>query len=138
VTFSATTKVLAPSHVQFSHRLNDVPVGEGIGIDADELREELLDYANTLLRGESPVNSPYLSLMEVANAYHARALEIEMMIFDLEHEGKVVRGHPLYRFRTGQLRSFIEMAKKMIDVGSRRLSQEVLLTAQRRDVGEAL
>lgn len=136
--FKTAPKVMVPTQVQFSYRLNEVPVGEGLDLDAEELRQELLDYANTLLRGDSPVNSPYLSLMEVANAYHARALEIEMMIFDLEHDGKVVRGHPLYRFRTGQLRSFIEMSKKMIDVGSRRLSQEALLTAQRRDYGETL
>lgn len=128
----------APSHVQFGRRLNPVPINEGLH-DVGALQEELLEYTHVLLgREDSPIDSPYLSLMEVANAYHARACEIEMMILweEQDEASPVVRGHPLYRFRTGQLRTFIEMARKMIDVGSRRLTQEELVTYQRRDAGE--
>ena len=126
----------APSHVQFGQKLTDVPVGEGIP-DIDDLRDELLEYTNVILgRTPPPVESPYLSLMEVANAYFARATEMEMLIHGLEQDHKVVRGSPLYKFRTGQLRSFLEMAKKQIDLGSRRLSQERLLEDQRYDSGE--
>lgn len=59
-----------------------------------------------------------------------------MLIHEVERSGDIQRGHPLYRIRTGALRSFIEMAKRMSDLGSRRLTQEQLLYQQRRDQGE--
>lgn len=128
-------KAAAPSHVQFGYRLTEVPVHAGLE-DVDALRDELLHYASVLLgREDPPVDSPYLGLMEVATTYYARALEIEMLILQEEQEGRVIRGHPLYRFRTGQLRSFIELSKKMADLGSRRLTQETLLSEQRYDSG---
>lgn len=103
----------------------------------DELYQELEDYCDILLgRQPSPVHSPYLELAEVATAYYARALEIEMLILRAEREvGKTI---PLefIKFRTGALRSFIEMSKKLSDLGSRRLTQEELLSRQRRDAGE--
>lgn len=130
-------KIKAPTHVQFGQRLTDVPLGEGLP-DPDDLMDEFLGYANVLLgRVDPPVESPYLTLMEVATAYYARALEVEMHIYHLEQEGKVVRGSPYYRFRTGQLRSFIELSKRLSDLGSRRLTQETLLTNQRYDQGES-
>lgn len=130
-------RVKAPSHVQFGQKLTDVPVGADLP-EVDDLRDELLGYADVLLgRVEPPVESPYLSLMEIATAYYARALEIEMRIHSLEQDHKVVRGSPYNKFRTGQLRSFIELSKKMTDLGSRRLSQERLLSDQRYDEGEA-
>lgn len=127
--------VAARSHVQFGHKLTEVPVGAGLP-DVDDLRDELLEYADILLgRVEPPVDSPYLDLMEVATAYYARALEIEMLIHAAELDRKVIRGAPHYKFRTGQLRAFTEMAKKMADLGSRRLTQETLLNDQRLDAG---
>lgn len=125
--------VRAPSHVQFSQRLTDVPVGEGL-LDVDDLYDELMEYTDVLLgRAIPPLDSPYLQLCEIASAYYARGLEIDMMIHNEERKHNVVRGHPLYKFRTGSLRSFIEMAKKMADLGSRRLTQEQLLADQRYD-----
>jgi hypothetical protein len=129
-------KVAAPTHVQFGQRLTDVPVGAGVE-SVDDLYDELLGYTDVLLgRVDPEVQSPYLTLMEIASAYYARALEIEMMIHKLEQDRVIVRGSPLNKFRTGQLRSFIEMAKKMADLGSRRLTQETLLSDQRYDAGE--
>ena len=126
----------APSHVQYGQKLTDVPLGSGLP-DVDELIEELLGYTDVLLgRVDPPVQSPYLTLMEIASAYYARALEIEMMIHGEEQARRVVRGSPHNKFRTGQLRSFLEMAKKLADLGSRRLTQEGLLTDQRYDAGE--
>lgn len=84
------------------------------------------------------MQSPYLELAEVATAYYARALEIDMLIHRLEDEREVLRGQPYYRIRTGVLRSFIDMSKRMADLGSRRLTQEDLITRQRRDAGERL
>ena len=136
MTFKISRNVSAPTHVQFGQHLTDVPVGEGL--EVDDLRDELLEYVDVLLgRVAPPVESPYLTLMEVATVYHARALEMEMRIHSLEQDHVVVRGSPLNKFRTGQLRSFLEMSKKMADLGSRRLTQERILSDQRYDEGEA-
>jgi hypothetical protein len=128
--------VKAPSHVQYGRRTTDVPLDEGLR-DVEALHEEFLEYANILLgRVDPPIDSPYLQLMELATAYHARALEVEMLIHWEEQQHRVIRGHPLYKFRTGQLRSFIELSKKLADLGSRRLTQETLLSDQRYDAGD--
>ena len=124
----------APS-VQFGQSLVSVQVAMGLG-DVDDLRDEFLGYANVLLgREPSPIDSPYLALQEVATAYHSRAREVEMLIHDAEREHVVMRGSPLYRFRTGSLASFIEMSKRLADLGSRRLSQESLLYQARLEGG---
>jgi hypothetical protein len=128
--------VAHPRHVQFGHRLMDVKLPDGLE-EYDEMMDELLEMTRVLKgSADAPVSSPYLSLMEVATAYLARAYEIDMLIHQGEHGGKIERGDDLYRFRTGPLRSFIDMARKMTDLGSRRLSQEALLSEQRRGLGE--
>lgn len=97
--------------------------------------DELLEMLHTMQgRADAPIESPYLSLMEVATAYMARGFEMEMLILNQEHDGEF----GLRKFRTGPLRSFIEAARKFVDLGSRRLTQEVLLSDQRRDAGEVL
>lgn len=127
----------APSHVQFGQRLSEVPLETGLP-SPDEITEELLGYCDVLLgRTDPPTDSPYLALAEIATAYYARACELDMLIHEQERKGHVIRGHALYRVRTGALRSFLEMSKKMSDLGSRRLTQESLLYQQRRDSGEA-
>ena len=60
-----------------------------------------------------------------------------MLIHHDEDSGEVRRGTPYYRIRTGVLRTFIDMARKLADLGSRRLTQEDLITRQRRDLGDA-
>lgn len=82
------------------------------------------------------MESPYLDLCEIASAYYARGLELDMLIHNEERARRVIRGHDLYKVRTGALRSFIDMAKRMADLGSRRLTQEQLLQAQRYDAGD--
>ena len=120
-----------PRHVQFSQRLNVVKVGESVKT-ADDLKDEVLDMFDVLLgRKDSPINSPYLSLAEVATAYYTRAQEIDALIHEAEREGTVIRGSDLQRFRTGALRSFIEASRKCAELGSRRLTQEQVLLAQR-------
>jgi hypothetical protein len=129
-------EVIAPSP-RFSRRLTDVEVLQGLG-SVEELHDELLGYADIILgRADPPteIDGYYLDLMEVAAAYYARAKEIDMLIHWEEQNRRVIRGSPYYKFRTGQLRSFIEMAKMMADLGSRRLSQERLLSEQRYDAG---
>jgi hypothetical protein len=129
--------VKAPEGHVFSRRLIDVSVLEGLP-SVDELHDELLGYADVILgRADPPleVDGFFLDLMEVAAAYYARAKEIDMLIHWEEQNRRVIRGSPYYKFRTGQLRSFIEMAKMMADLGSRRLSQERLLAEHRYDAG---
>lgn len=129
-------KAAAPSHIQFTQTLTDVPVGSNLPTP-DEIFDELTEYCDVLLgRKPPPTDAPYLGLAEIATAYYARACELDMLIHEQERKGVVIRGHALYRVRTGALRSFLEMSKKMADLGSRRLTQEQLLFDQRRDAGE--
>ena len=121
--------------VQFGRRLSAVPVDIGLP-DVDSLWDEISGYVDVLLgRTEPPIESPYLGLAECATAYYARGLEIDMLIHAGERKGEVVRGSPYYKFRTGELRSFIELAKRCADLGSRRLTQEQHLYNQRMDSG---
>ena len=113
--------------VQFGHKLSSVPVGLGLP-GVDELWKELEGYIDVLLgREDPPIDSPYLALAEVATAYYCRAQEIDATIHSGERSGDIVKGSPYYRFRTGELRSFIELAKKAAELGSRRLTQERLI-----------
>jgi hypothetical protein len=75
--------------------------------------------------------SPYLGLAEAATVYYCRAQEIDALIHAGEREGVIMRGSALYKFRTGELRSFIELSKRAAELGSRRLTQEQLLHDQR-------
>ena len=118
---------------QHSERLSAIPPTSNSML-YDDLLDEFTGYANVLLgREESPVQSPYLSLMEVATAYHSRAREVEMNLYTMEQTGEIRRGEDLYRFRNGQLKSFIEMSRKCIDLGSRRLTQEQIMTRMREE-----
>jgi hypothetical protein len=120
-------------HVQFGTRLCEVPVGSNLPT-AEDIEEELLGYCDVLLgRVPAPVESPYLQLAEVATAYYARAQELDALIHMEERIGSVTRAHPLYRVRTGALRSFIDLSRKMAELGSRRLTQEQVLAQQQLD-----
>jgi hypothetical protein len=127
--------VKAPT--RFSRRLVEVEVLQGLP-PVEDLHDELLDYANVILgRADPPFElDGLLDLMEVAATYYARAKEIDMLIHWEEQNRRVIRGSPYYQFRTGQLRSFIEMAKMMADLGSRRLSKERILQEARYDSGD--
>jgi hypothetical protein len=97
------------------------------------MQAELADYTDVLLgRQPPPIQAGPMTLMEVASAYHARALEIQMLLQRAEREGRVIRGSAHYKFRTGELRTFVEMAKGAADLGSRRLTAEVLEFDQAR------
>jgi hypothetical protein len=101
-------------------------VGEGVPSIPDMVNE-LQDMTDVLLgRNDPPVNAGYLSMMEVADAFFARASEMTILLQQAEREGRVTRGSAHYKFRTGELRTFLEMAKRAADLGSRRLTAESL------------
>lgn len=62
------------------------------------------------------------SLMEVANAYYARAKEIEVLILESEREGYITSTSGLSKFRKGELRAAIELFKASFELGSRRIT----------------
>lgn len=98
----------------------------GEGYDLVRMKQEIEGYVDVLLgRLPPPLDKGVLTLMECAEAYHARAKEIEMTILELEAEGAVLRGSRPYKFRTGYLRSFIELASKTIELGSRRVTTAI-------------
>ena len=126
-------EVRHPSHVQFGQRLTTVPLPAGLP-DVPVILSELHEYWDVLLgRVDPPVDSPYLGLMECAVAYYSRAQEIDALIHEAEGTGAVKKSDPYYRVRVGPLRAFIEAARKHCDLGSRRLTQEDVISRQRYD-----
>lgn len=84
-----------------------------------------IDHMTNVLVGrvDPPMENGVMTLMEVASAYHARASEITMQIQRDESDGTVLKGSATYKFRTGELRTFLEMAKLAVELGSRRITQ---------------
>jgi hypothetical protein len=99
-----------------------IPIGN-TELSTSSVSSELQDYVDVLLgRKHPPADFGELTLQELASAYYSRALEIEMHIHRAEREGVVGRGTPFYKLRTGELRSFIELAKNACELGSRRVT----------------
>ena len=104
----------------------------GAGFNVNEMSRELSEYVDILLgRIEPPIDAGVLTLMECAEAFHARAKEMEMEILDAERTGAVTRGSGPYKFRTGKLRSFTELASKTIELGSRRVTYAQYMLRER-------
>ena len=92
-------------------------------VSLPDLRIELEEYTEVLLGRESPpIDNGELTLMEYANAVYSRAMELTMMIQRAETDGQVLKGSKYYKFRTGELRTFTELALRAIDLGSRRVT----------------
>lgn len=104
-------------------KLRTVHIGQGVP-SIPEMNNELIDMTNVLLgRTDAPMIG-VMGLMEVADVYYARAAEMTMLLQAAEREGTVIRGSSHYKFRTGELRTFLEMAKKATELGSRRVTYE--------------
>lgn len=102
--------------------LTGVLVGAGLP-PIKELVKELREMTNILMgREDPPINRGLLTLMETAAAYHARAFEIELEIHRAERERRVLKNSDYYKFRTGELRDFIELSKSKMELGSRRIT----------------
>lgn len=127
-----TRRIRRPQSIPSGHApqggfVRDIQVGEGLP-SLEELEAELESYMDVLMgREPPPVEAGHLTLMEVADAYFARASEIQYLILKAEREGGVFKGHSYYKFRTGELRTFLELSKRAADLGSRRLTQARLL-----------
>lgn len=113
-----------PSHpLPAARTVRDIQLDQGLP-DVEELSKEIKGYWDVLLgRTPPPVEAGDLTLMEIANAYFSRAMEMSALIHEAEREGGVFKGSSYYRFRTGELRDFIEVAKRAQELGSRRLTQ---------------
>jgi hypothetical protein len=97
----------------------------GQGYDLRGMQNELREYRDILLgRQDPPIDHGVMTLMECAEAFHARAKEMEQELLDMEAENAILKGSRPYKFRVGFLRSFIEMTSKTIDLGSRRVTYE--------------
>jgi hypothetical protein len=104
------------------HGVRSFSLGTNMASLAD-WRDEIDEMRDVLMgRRQPPVDKGVLTLMEVADAYCARAREIEQVIMRGEADGAVIRGSKTYKFRTGELRSFIELSKSASDLGSRRIT----------------
>ena len=106
--------------------LRAVPIGKGVP-SIPVMLEEIQDMTDVLMgREQPPIDAGHLTLMEVADAYFARASEMTMLLQKAEREGTVTKGSAHYKFRTGELRTFMEMARRASELGSRRLTEEQL------------
>lgn len=104
------------------HAVRTFQLGQGLP-PVSHLHNELLDMTNVLLgRDAPPITKGIMTLMEVADAYYARASEITMLIQAGERTGTVLKSDAYYKFRTGELRTFMELAKKASELGSRRIT----------------
>lgn len=83
-------------------------------------------------RIDPPIWKGEMTLMEVADAYHARAQEIRLLIYRGEMDGTVKRGSPYYLFRTKQLAAFIDLVKSTVALGSRRITARQLQAESER------
>lgn len=77
-----------------------------------------------------------MSLMEYANAVYSRACEINMLLHEAETTGVVIKNSAPYKFRTGELRSFIELSKGAMELGSRRLTAAQMQLEMREEYNQ--
>jgi hypothetical protein len=117
-------KPITRRDVRHCLRSFDLPAGLG---SLAELQSELQDMMDVLLgRTPPPIQAGTLTLMEVADAYHARAQEVRLLLYQGEQDGRFGKGGPAYKFRVGQLAAFIDLVKSTTQLGSRRLTAEQL------------
>lgn len=108
------------------HGVLIVHVGEGV-TSLKALRTELDEMKDVLFgREDPPIDNGVMTLLEVSTAYYARAAEMTAMIQRAESDGRVIKDSRHYKFRTGELRSFMELAKATMELGSRRVTHAKL------------
>ncbi|AKL88376.1 hypothetical protein BH789_gp095 [Gordonia phage GMA6] len=113
-------------------KLRAIRLGDGMP-SLPEMENELIDMTNVLLGRDTPPVGGLMSLMETADVYYARAAEMTMLLQAAERKGTVTRGSAHYKFRTGELRTFLEMAKRASELGSRRITFEQMRSEAERN-----
>jgi hypothetical protein len=89
----------------------------------DQVRNEIQEYIDVLFgRKPAPLEDGIDTLLELATAYYSRAKEIEAKLHQLESNGVILKGSKHYKYRTGELRSYLELLKAQVDLGSRRIT----------------
>lgn len=123
----------APYRGYTQRRVRTVSVGSGLPT-VEEMRREIDGYMDVLLgREDAPVQGP-MALMETADVYYARASELTALIQRGESDGTIAKGSEEAKFRTGELRTFREIAAGASSLGSRRLTA-LQLDAERARTG---
>lgn len=107
-----------------------------------EIRDEIQGYRNILMGRKKPpaglnMNTP-LALMEYADIVYGRACELEQFILRNQDEGNITKTGSYQQIRTQELRSFKDMAKSAVELGSRRLTEARVLHEQERLGREAV
>ena len=98
------------------------PLKKGLGTP-EELHQEINDYIDVLMGHiNPPIADGVDTLFEVSSTYLARAKEIDIKLLQRERGTKIESGDELKKFRTGELRSFIELCKSAQNQGSRRIT----------------
>lgn len=67
-----------------------------------------------------PFDAGVLTLHEYASSALGRALEMQARIQRSENDGRVAKGSNWYKFRTGELRSYIELFRDAVGLGESR------------------
>lgn len=110
-----------PFRAYTNNRVRNISVGNGLPLVV-ELQAEIDGYMDVLTgRVDAPVKG-VTALMEVGEAYFTRAKEIDAKIKRGEADGTILKSSDYTKFRTGELRDFIDIAKGSAQLGSRRLS----------------
>jgi hypothetical protein len=106
--------IMGVKAIQVGHELKNL----------EQVRQELQEYIDVLFgRTKSPLPTDNVdTLLELSTAYYARGKEIEMKLHQLESNGVILKGSKHYKFRTGELRSCLEILKSQVDLGSRRIT----------------
>jgi hypothetical protein len=127
---SKKKKVKKAYKPDYSGRVRHFHIAEGLPTP-EEIRDELEGYREVLLgRVDPPYQKGVLTLMETAEAYFARACEIEQLILRAKAEGRLPKGSGYDTLRTQEIRSFKELSKSATELGSRRLTFENLRMQQ--------
>lgn len=98
------------------HLHEGMPPLSDLRAEVDEMWDVLLGHV------EPPIPAGVATLMEIAEAYHARVGYIAAGIQRAEADNVVGKGDAYYKFRTGELRTLQEVLKRSIDLGSRRIT----------------
>lgn len=102
------------------------------GLPALAALEEEFDYYVAVVTGrvEAPMHDGFITLQELADTYYSRACDVERLIHRGERKGEIPTKGPVpadrnyYKFRTGELQSYLAMFKKASELGSRRITHE--------------